>query len=204
MPVFKPALPPTKAGFTLVELLTVLAILSVLVSVGAGVKGGLDRRVLESRARAELTVLAQALESYAQAYGDYPWTGDCPPLSPSSESELVLSPDAAEVKVFNALMGRLNPQLQRFSGAVRLDLTRFSLVRPVSEGSTPPSEVLSALLDPWGRPYVYRYRGRTEEDGWRNGYLLYSKGPDGRDASGAGGSFDENAEPNLDNVYPAR
>ncbi|HRE83159.1 MAG TPA: prepilin-type N-terminal cleavage/methylation domain-containing protein [Opitutaceae bacterium] len=204
MLVSRPTLPWTKTGFTLVELLTGLAILSVLVSVGAGVKAGLDRRVLESRARAELTLLAQVLESYAYAYGDYPWTGDCPPLSLSTLGDGVVNPDAAEVKLFNALMGRLNPQLQRFSGAVRLEVARFSLLHSVPEGNSFEGEALSALLDPWGRPYVYQYRGRSEAK-WRlKGYVLYSKGPDGLDTPGMEGNFDENLEPNLDNVYPPR
>jgi prepilin-type N-terminal cleavage/methylation domain-containing protein len=53
--------PPGRRAFTLIELLTVIAIIAILASIAFGVMSGVKKRAAAQRARADLAVLAQAL-----------------------------------------------------------------------------------------------------------------------------------------------
>jgi len=184
--------PRPRAGFTLLELLAALAVVAIL----AGLVLTAGRRSLESgkiaRARAELAVLAAALENYRAQLGDFPRVAaDGGGADPASGREL-----------YAALHGRRGP----LAGAAPLVPSRralgdFSRLTPaVASGAgdiTP-----NAWLDPWGRPYHYAYREPAA--GWTNsGFVLYSSGPDGRDDPALlPGGFSALARPeNADNVY---
>jgi general secretion pathway protein G len=76
--------------------------------------------------------------------------------------------------------------------------------RPVIESSR-FTEHGGALVDPWGRPFVYVYK--TPAAGWSNsGFVLYSVGPDGSDFSRltTGGFPDATPEANTDNIHANR
>jgi len=60
------------AAFTLIELLTVIAIIGVLAALLIPVLAGLSRRKYINAAQAELTAIQNAIESYHSAYGVYP------------------------------------------------------------------------------------------------------------------------------------
>lgn len=68
-------LPPNRSGFTLVELLAVIMIMAVLGGIVLGIAGYASRRADDSRARAELQLLRNALEEYRLDQGAYP-SGD--------------------------------------------------------------------------------------------------------------------------------
>lgn len=168
-----------RAAFTLLELLAVISLIALL----AGIVLGVGRRAAESgktaRAKAELAVLAAALEGYKQTYGDYPPTDD-------------------EARLLQALIGRCGPAGDPVNGRARLELARLS-----TGGSADPfRDTLAVLVDPWGQPYVYCYK--VPRSGWTNqGFVLYSIGPDGRDSAALlpGGLVDPAPQPNADNLY---
>ncbi|MET0261690.1 MAG: prepilin-type N-terminal cleavage/methylation domain-containing protein, partial [Rariglobus sp.] len=62
-------------AFTLIELLTVIAIIAILAAITFGVVKGVNERAAIGQAKAELASLAQALEAYKLQYGDYPQAG---------------------------------------------------------------------------------------------------------------------------------
>lgn len=166
-------------AFTLIELLTVLAIVAILSAIvlGAG------RRVTEAgriaRAKAELAALAAALEGYRRQQGEYPATGDAAVL-------------------LQSLIGKRGPMQAAVSVRARIDLARFA----TDAGKDPFSAADAVLVDPWGQPYRYIYK--VPAAGWTNpGYVLYSIGPDGRDAPAllAGGEPDTAADANRDNLH---
>jgi prepilin-type N-terminal cleavage/methylation domain-containing protein len=72
------AVPPTsqhfrkRSGLTLVEMLTVLFIVSILVAFVTGLARHAARAAETRRARADLHLLADALERYYLRFGDYP------------------------------------------------------------------------------------------------------------------------------------
>lgn len=60
------------AGFTLVELLAVTMVMAILAGIVLGVAGYAARRADESRAKAELQVIRNALDGYRVTAGMYP------------------------------------------------------------------------------------------------------------------------------------
>jgi prepilin-type N-terminal cleavage/methylation domain-containing protein len=178
-PSAHPTVRPLVAAFTLIELLTVVAIIGILAAITFGVAKGVNERAAINQARAELSALATALEGYKRVYGDYPQTGGAGnnPAGAASNS------DGPGI-LFNALAGKRGPRASPVSaidGKRFLDLERFSLQStattdlPVSGNTT---QLANAFVDPWGRRYLYFYK--TSATGWQNpSYVLFSVGPDG-------------------------
>ena len=63
---------PSRAGFTLVELLVVILIIATLIAILLPAIRGAYRKAQEAQVGAELNNLATALASFKTAYGDYP------------------------------------------------------------------------------------------------------------------------------------
>jgi len=194
-------------AFTLIELLTVIAIIAVL----AGIVIGVGKRASESgkiaRTKAELAALSTALESYKRQYGDYPRTGAAANLVIGT---LIGTNDGPGI-LFNALAGKRAPivSLSAIDGRALVDFALFTLAVPTAlpeTGNT--TQLANAFLDPWGRRYVYYYK---TGGAWSNpSYVLYSVGPDGANAPNdlacheppnEFGYPDRNKDTNLDNLY---
>ena len=164
-------------AFTLLELLAVIAIIAILASLVVG--GG--RRATEigrvARTKAELALLAAALANYQRRYGDFPPTND-------------------SARLLQSLIGRRDPLNTAVATRSLIEVAAFS----TAEARDPFADVSAVLVDPWGRPYRYAYK---TEAPWNNaGYVLYSLGPDGRDAGGLlrGGFADPTPPENADNL----
>lgn len=103
----------SRRGFTLLELLAVIAIIAIL----SGIVIGVGRRASESgkiaRAKAELATIGAALEAYKRSYGDYPRTDD-------------------EVQLLRALLGQRGPASDaQINGRALLEIARFKIVGDV-------------------------------------------------------------------------
>ena len=59
-------------GFTLLELLTAIAVIAILTTIAIGSVRGAKERANIARARGELAALVTALEDFKRMYGDYP------------------------------------------------------------------------------------------------------------------------------------
>ncbi len=184
-----------------------MAILSLLTAITLPAIRGLGERGTLARTRAELSLMAGALEVYRRAYGDYPQTGNF--LTASSETTQALHSDHAQARFFNALRGIFGPNCtDRGSGPGGGDFIDFA--RLSTEFALPADgrvAMCNALLDPWGRRYLYYYKSTDNPEAWgAAGYVLYSAGPDGRHippdpADGNGGQDSRTAVANADNVY---
>lgn len=200
-------------AFTLLELLMVTALIAVLASITLVVGRSVSERSKVAQARAEMAVLAAALEQYKQHYGDYPWTPATPPegmASPPWDGGAVL---------FNALCGNLGPNGTVLSqkGRVFVDVARFTVDR-IEAADLPdpddPSPRMNWFNDPWGQWYYYHYKKSPSDADWKSkGFLLYSHGPDGLcnvgDAEDSGLLEDlpgdgDNIARNRDNIYYGR
>ncbi len=175
-------------GFTLVEILAVIGLVAILGGLVVGAAEGVRARAAAARARTELAVLTQAIESWRGEYGDYPAETDAAGL-------------------FETLTGRRGPQHRVISppGPAFIEAGRFSLM---AADVAAPGNV---LMDPWGRPYHYVYFTRSLGGSLAPGFVLFSGGPDGSvkpddpPASGAGaGVPDLAASENADNIYSGR
>ncbi|MGC6424639.1 MAG: type II secretion system protein [Lentimonas sp.] len=182
------------SGFTLIELLVTIAIILIL----AGITFGISRGVLEaqarSKAKAELAAIAQAIEAFKLQYGDYPWHD-----SAGSYENGYGEPEST--MLLYALTGRLTMSRNRDGEVVVemvsknlrdsrvlknpnfLDHTKFTF----TGRDTDPK----ALLDPWGYPYIYKYKSEDAENSNPNGewdhfgFHLVSCGPQGGKSSSA-------------------
>ncbi len=166
------------AAFTLLEIMVTMAIVAALGAIALHGAHRASQASRVARAKAELAVLATALEDYRRMCGDYPRTNDAS-------------------RLLQALIGQRGPRDE----AVRLhsfvELARFS----VSGVSDPFSDATAVIVDPWGRSYRYAYRTQSP---WDNpGYVLYSVGSDGLDSAGLlpGGFADSAPLENTDNLY---
>lgn len=165
-----------RSAFTLIELLTVVAIIGILAAITFGVSKGVNERAAINQAKAELATIAAALDAYKRQYGDYPQIGGAannPTLATPSSS------DAPGI-LFNALVGKRGPS----SSLVQMDkksfvqLDKMSLqVATALPAVGSDAQVSNAFVDPWGRRYLYYYKTSSN---WRNpSFLLFSVGPDG-------------------------
>lgn len=189
-------------GFTLVELLTSIAVIAILGTFAIGAVRGAKERGNIARARADLAAFSTALEEFKRIYGDYPQTGEFTqaPVTPTGVTATLpngVGPglNTAQAKLFNALTGvfgarafstadRLNgpnllpPQFADAKKYINGTLTAQFLV-PVSNAPNPPTKVEQnvSILDPWGRRYVYYYKNARNPNAWQaTGYVLYSAG----------------------------
>jgi prepilin-type N-terminal cleavage/methylation domain-containing protein len=214
-------------AFTLLELLTVVAILALLAAISFGVIRSTKQRANAARAKAELALLVQALEDYKRHYGDYPQTG--PSVLNSQRVTGTIGPATAQSVLFNSLLGVYGPtgaRGGRLNGPRFVDIQKFKLeVEPtvaqlaslgVPIGSPPAKTPFnSAFLDPWGNRYLYFYRAaptppRPPAPWSAPSFILYSTGPSGGDVSkskpipNALGLFPgttQTAGNNADNIY---
>ena len=192
--------PGSNRAFSLPEVLIILAVLGVLLGAGASALVPLQSKSNRLRAEAELLAIRQGLEAFRADFGDYPLTGACPTL-PAATPPIG---GTAEVKVFNALTGRLDARLRPLPGRGKryLNPHGFSFA---SRDDTPdpasPEEVLNAFLDPWGNPYIYRYRSSPAAVWRAPACLVYSRGPDGLELAPIEGVCDSEAMANRDNIH---
>ena len=166
-------------AFTLIELLVVIAIIGILAAITFGVVTGVRGRAAISLAKGELSVLSQSLENYKRQYGDYPQAGG---TSNNPEPGGSLTLGDAPCILFNALSGKLGPKLTPINGRSLLDISKFS-TESIAESDMPAlgNKVLAAnaLVDPWGRRYLYYYRELAQPWTENANYILLSAGPDG-------------------------
>lgn len=118
-------------AFTLLELLVVVAIISILAGLVIGTAGFIQRKSAMARAEAEIAALSAALENYKAENGDYPITTNAnPETNTAPPSNTVLS---------TALMPT--------SGKVYFEFPKSMITTN------------SNVIDPFGENYGYRYPG---------------------------------------------
>ena len=207
-------------AFTLLELLTVVAILALLAAISFGIIRSTKQRANTARAKAELALLVQALEDYKRHYGDYPQTG--PSAANSQRVTGTVGPGAntAQARLFNALIGVYGPSNfnTRLNGPVLVDITKLAVevalnnaTFAVAAGSPPAKQAVNnAFLDPWGNRYLYFYKVATAPGRpavWTApSFVLYSTGPDGASTTlpnpaGVFSGTTQTTGDNADNLY---
>jgi prepilin-type N-terminal cleavage/methylation domain-containing protein len=214
--VLSPHARSSNRGFTLIELLMVIAIIMILAGITFGISRGVQNAQARAAAKAELTVLSQAIEQFKLRYGDYPWHD-------SDDGDYPNSAEVTNTMLLYALTGRLsmervtqndnttlvvslvNEDLDHADVRNRpkfIDITKFSMEEDSSGEAV-------AFLDPWGNPYIYRYKWENKENDAKDdeqvwdvfGYHLYSTGAKGDTANAAiGGKIDDNSGV-LDNDF---
>jgi prepilin-type N-terminal cleavage/methylation domain-containing protein len=190
-------------AFTLLELLSVMAILLILSGLAFGMVRGTKQRASLAKAKTELSHLAQALEEYKRHYGDYPQTSASLANSQKVTGTAGPGQTTAQARLFNALIGVYAPSnfSTRVNGPLLVDVSKLTVEVPaqltsttfaVANGSPPAKQALgNAFLDPWGNRYMYFYKVAGAQAGPRPvwtaaSYVLYSTGPRGGFATSTG------------------
>ena len=129
---------PTKwtapsSGFTLMELLTVVAIIAILAALLLRTVGFIQTKSASARAEAEIAALSAALESYKADNGDYPINN-------------VVNNPAQQPPVNTVLLTALMPS----SGKVYFEFPK---------GMTNAYSGSTNIMDPFGERYGYCYPG---------------------------------------------
>jgi prepilin-type N-terminal cleavage/methylation domain-containing protein len=187
--VLSPHARSSNRGFTLIELLMVIAVIMILAGITFGISRGVQNAQARAAAKAELAVIAQGIEQFKLRYGDYPWHDS----DDSDTSKMLLyaltgrlsmesQPDPSDPTKRVLVVSVVNESLDHKDVKNRpkfIDIEKFSLDDQNSQQAT-------ALLDPWGNPYIYWYKWEASPDAWDVfGYHLYSTGPNGSDANTA-------------------
>ena len=145
---------------TLIEMLTVLFVVSILVAFVTGTARYASRAAETRRAQADLQLLADALDRYYLRFGEYPPDE----LDPSEQNDRY--PATVLLNHTEPLPGQ-DGQYYSFSNSLPQSFT---------------------ALDPWGSRYQYiRHTGNAENDGDEDAdsslpetFQLFSLGPDGK------------------------
>ena len=186
------------AGYSLVEILVVLAVILILGGITFGTAAGVMSARMRTVAKAEISLITQSLFLFNQKYGDYPWTEGI------EKNSITLSKALLGWKVFDGdpikMVDLKKVPAEGISSLIELSKVLYKGNLPLSE-KTIPSNI--EFIDPWGSPYVYAYK---ESSDWDNfSFVLYSKGPDKADvkleASGVLGRQWKNFPKNTDNIY---
>ncbi len=150
-------------GFTLLELLTVVAIIIVLAGLILGGMGYAQQKAASSRAEAEIAAFSAALESYKVDNGDYPRVllqANGTPASPavtSDDANPITTPIPTKPRsliLYQALSGDLPLTMAATSTARQYMEFKKDMLETASAGS-PAVTSVTALLDPFGNPYGY-------------------------------------------------
>jgi prepilin-type N-terminal cleavage/methylation domain-containing protein len=197
-----------RRGFTLIEILAVIAVISILMGLVLALGPGVIRRQKESTAKAQMANLKTALESFKAAYGYYPTqteNRDIETFGKSLFKQLTgyyvprVTTTNAESKLQIEQYNSVNPNARRRPFMVSETSVPFRTREKSSDGSNGDSRIEEGdkqsgdcyFIDPWGNIFAYAYRlikaGKLDNYGdWKNpsGYLLIS----------AGGTYEETEE----------
>lgn len=137
----------TIRSFTLIELMTVIAVIAILAGLVLGGAGAVRQRASRGQAKAEIAAIEAALGRYQMDFGTYPVsTGIVPsgtnyPITPSSYS-------AAGQTLFSALWGAAT--YAGPAGQKQYLSVKASMVNPDGQ---------NRFIDPWGNSYGYYWSG---------------------------------------------
>lgn len=160
--------PQSKAGFTLIEIMVVIVIITILVGIVIGASKYSQTKACTSRAKAEIAAMETALESFKSDNGYYPVSTDNP-ANNTLNSILLYNSLAAGPKVYFSFKAN---QLRNFGGVATV-----STFCPT--GTTVTNVPNVAIIDPFGVPYDY-FQNPCGSGGLNNSatFDLWSYGPD--------------------------
>ncbi len=148
------------ASFTLVELLTVIAIIAILAALTLGAASGVMSKAARSRASAEVQAISTALESYKTDNGAYPASSGLLTNSPYSTTDGSVSGGLYQKSsqlLYQSLSGQTNfldtplPGTKSYMAFKKNQLGNAS----AAAGTASTSASATYIQDPWGYSYGY-------------------------------------------------
>jgi prepilin-type N-terminal cleavage/methylation domain-containing protein len=159
-----------RSGFTLIEMLTVIAVILVLSGLLLSVNSGVQTKAARARAEGEIAAMSSACENYKADNGAYPRdaAGVTDALNPRPPSVATTAYVGASLALYQALSGNTvaaGGALTLGPGKSYYEFKPNQLsIRKDSNGMI--SHVLF-IQDPWGRSYGYSTAGAKFEEDYR-------------------------------------
>ena len=179
-----------KGAFTLIEMLTVMAVIAILAGLILGISGFANKKAALLRAQGEITAMAAACESYKADAGSYPRddksgksnTDDLDPRvegDPTSEKY-----QKASLELYKALSGDENAN-------GRGKEKPYCEFKPTQLQKNSSGEI-KFLKDPFGNSYGYSTAAVVVEEKYREQLLgdPATRRPTGTDLKGFNPTFD--------------
>lgn len=153
------------AGFTLIEVITVITIILILAGLVVSGAGFVKDRQANEKARVQIALISKALEEYKLDAGSYPSTDDS--ADGSGQSKILFN-----ALYFDALSDT----------AKKLYLAELDPAVGKQKWTSGTASITTKIVDPWG--VEYRYRTAIKSDGASNNstqnpdFDLWSSGKD--------------------------
>jgi len=178
---------PMKHFFTLIEILTVAAIIAILAGISVGVISLINNKNAEARTQATIKALELAMAQYKTEFGH-------PFFQYNQVNKTVRldipSPDKSNNKLA-VYMEHNSGKTFKTSLIKFLDMKVINMSVKVDSSNTD----IAYFVDGWGRPLIFRIPGKFN----KTGFDLGSVGPDGK--VGDGGAEITTSVPNSISDY---
>ena len=160
-----------KGGFTIIELLIVMAIIIVLAGLIIGTSGYVQKKGARSRAEAEIAAMSAALENYKADNGIYPRSAETDRLNARTPTAADYAP--AGRFLYDQLAGATNGSRTPAPGAKSYFSFKPNMLNP-----PPPSvAAVTSIRDPFGNAYGYSTANQAAPaDGYNPTFDLWSTG----------------------------
>ncbi len=175
------------ASFTLIELLTVMAIIAILAALILSVSSGVFTKAARSRAASEIQAMSTALESYKADNGIYPSTSALTTFTTNAYSTTDVSSaggiyQQSSQVLYQALSGQVNFQDTPVAGTKAYMSFKANQLgnTTTAAGTASSANTATYVKDPWGYSYGYStttngavgpYNGSGFFDLWSTGGL---------------------------------
>lgn len=160
-----------RAGFTLVELLVVIAVIAILATISFGLFKAANDGRNKSKSKGEIQAIAMACQNYRRSYGDFP----CCATGTDERYRRDLLDQLLGRRLIRVITPGQTPSLLAFDDASLPGSANRRMRGFVSQGdiSTNDDTQMAAndwrgnnaacreFVDAWGNPYDYRYRVLT-------------------------------------------
>ena len=181
----------SKTAFTLIEMLTVMAVIAILAGLIVGIQAYAQKKAALTRAEGEMRTMGAACESYKADEGGYPRdlkgkNSDTDVLDPRIDGDPTsLKYQKATLVLYKALSGDENADGKGAKGKLYCEYLPSQLQK-IATGQ------VKFIKDPFGNSYGYSTAGVAMEENYRQDVLKdpSTQRPSGTDLKGFNPTFD--------------
>lgn len=162
---------PRSSAFTLIEMLTVMAVIAILASLIMAANGYVNRKAAMERVNGEIAALKMGCENYKVDNGVYPRNGDTDALDSRTEGNPNSSNyQKANLFLYRVLSGDLVPEeAPDFKPDEKIYLQEFFKPNVLNAKKDENGKIkgVNFIQDPFGNAYGYSTAAAKAEDEYR-------------------------------------